>query len=161
VIVLNKIASDVTLISDSYRLNDFERVDLAGEVLLRDLRLLKRDQMAMSAVRQLLLQYQAVHRLSDEAVLTQIAGLVRSGALEIHRKVVPIPSPGSAAQPAPSPPFPLSERRPPAKPVTQPEAATFTAALDDEALAGVLIDAADGGVPFCEECARAAAARQN
>jgi hypothetical protein len=62
-----------------------------------------------------------------------------------------------AGPPAASPP-PASPRRNPA-PAAAPAAApatTFAPALDAAAMAAVLVQAARDGVPFCEECTRAA-----
>lgn len=62
------------------------------------------------------------------------------------------------AGPAAAPPPPASPRReavPAAAPAAAP-ATTFTPTLDAAAMAAVLVQAAREGVPFCEECARAA-----
>ncbi len=64
-----------------------------------------------------------------------------------------------APAPAPAPPAPSPAPRA-AAPAPAPAAAegTFGTALDVAAMVAVLQQAARDGVPFCEECARAAAA---
>jgi pyruvate/2-oxoglutarate dehydrogenase complex dihydrolipoamide acyltransferase (E2) component len=63
----------------------------------------------------------------------------------------PAPAPAAAA-PAPSPASAAGR----AAPAAAPAAGTFGADLDVAAMVAVLQQAARDGVPFCEECARAA-----
>jgi hypothetical protein len=69
-----------------------------------------------------------------------------------------------AATPAPAPaPAPVSRPRPAAAatPAASPSGdATFGSDLDVAAMVATLRAAADDGVPFCEECAKAAARQQ-
>lgn len=58
---------------------------------------------------------------------------------------------GPTAAPPPPPASPRREAAPAAAPAT-----TFIPTLDAAAMAAVLVQAARDGVPFCEECARAA-----
>lgn len=60
------------------------------------------------------------------------------------------------AGPAAAPPPPASPRREAAPAAAAAPATTFTPTLDAAAMAAVLVQAARDGVPFCEECARAA-----
>ena len=66
-----------------------------------------------------------------------------------------------APAPAPAPPAPSPAPRaaaPAAAPAPAAADGTFGTALDVAAMVAVLQQAARDGVPFCEECARAAAA---
>jgi hypothetical protein len=65
--------------------------------------------------------------------------------------------PAPAPAPAPPAPSPAPRAAAPAAPAPAAEG-TFGAALDVAAMVAVLQQAARDGVPFCEECARAAAA---
>jgi hypothetical protein len=101
----------------------------------------------------------ALSQLDDQALIDHLAAAVAEGRLriggvrpELRRLVV---------GPAPAP----ATRAPPAAPVRRAAAAapaaavdtTFDSELDTAAMAAVLAQAARDGVPFCEECARAAA----
>jgi hypothetical protein len=98
-------------------------------------------------------------RLDDHQLFDHLAALVADGRLrtagarpELRRLVL-------AAAPAPAPaPLPVAPA-PRAAPVAPPPAAetTFGSELDVAAMVAVLVQAAQDGVPFCEECARAAA----
>ncbi len=60
-----------------------------------------------------------------------------------------------------APAFPLEDRRvASSRPDQAPDAALFPEDAELEAIAGVLRSAAEAGIPFCEECANAAAARR-
>jgi hypothetical protein len=67
------------------------------------------------------------------------------------RRLVPL------LAPAPPPPAPASSPRPAAAPAAAPPAAetTFGSDLDVAAMVAVLQQAAQDGVPFCEECEKA------
>jgi hypothetical protein len=99
-------------------------------------------------------------RLDDHQLIDQLATAVADGRLRTTgarpklRRLVPTTAPA----PAPSPV--ASARR--AAPVAPPPAAetTFGSDLDVAAMVAVLVQAAQDGVPFCEECARAAAETQ-
>jgi hypothetical protein len=93
-------------------------------------------------------------RLSDHAVLTRIAELLRSGRLHIHetpRRMEESPG-GKVATSVPLP-FPRRKRPPSAAPFReQPmDSATFLADIDLVVQAATLMDAARSGKPFCPE----------
>lgn len=100
-------------------------------------------------------------RLDDQQLVDHLAtavaeGWLRSaGARPVLRRLVPAPAP------APTPAPVTSVRR--AAPVAPPPGAesTFGSGLDVAAMVAVLVRAARDGVPFCEECARAAAERDH
>lgn len=113
-------------------------------------------------------------RMSDDEVIQHLSFLLSSGLLHVHR--VPAPATATPAAQretadqdresmAPMPPKPAqksnSDARP-AGPVARQieEADTFSSQTDGAATAAVLRSAAASGVPFCEECAKAAAPRK-
>lgn len=76
-------------------------------------------------------------------------------------RLVPVAAPAAApatAAPAPASPRPAAAAA--AAAPADPVASTFAANLDVEAMVAVLRAAAQAGVPFCEECARATARQQ-
>ena len=105
-------------------------------------------------------------RCDDHEVIVQLAAAQAQGRLATHAppaarlyRLAPVPAPGAAPAPAPAPAS--SPRAAPASASSSAAAeTTFSAALDTAAMVAVLQQAAQDGVPFCEECARAAAARQ-
>jgi hypothetical protein len=119
----------------------------------------KADPVAMAGLRRLLAERDWLHtpaRMSDDDVLKAVAALLSRGELvagvEWKPRVAAPVQPGAAsaaASPAPS-------REPAAD---EPEPNTFEASHDGAAQAAALIAAAETGVPFCEECERAARAR--
>lgn len=99
-------------------------------------------------------------RVDDQALLDQIGAALAQGRLLIGatqqlqmRRLV------SAEPPAPAPPPPPPASAPRSAPAAAPPPAetTFGSELDVQAMVAVLVQAAQDGVPFCEECARAAA----
>jgi hypothetical protein len=102
-------------------------------------------------------------RLDDQQLVDHLATAIADGRLRsagvrpVLRRLVPAPAPAQAPTPAPV----TSARR--AAPVVPPPAAesTFGSGLDVAAMVAVLVRAAQDGVPFCEECARAAAERDH
>lgn len=124
---------------DLFRMLDMRRV-LSNERLSRDL-----------------------SRISDDAVITQIADLMASGRLHLHVEPLDVVSGGGTTfqigSAAPSAetlvPFPISERKPPAshsssgQPSPAPDPATFPSNADFAAQASVLIAAAEAGTPAC------------
>ncbi len=84
------------------------------------------------------------------------AGLLSgaSAGLQMRRLALATPAPAPAA-PAPAASPAASSRR--AAPPAAPAPGTFEVELDVAAMVAVLQQAAREGVPFCEECARAAA----
>lgn len=106
-------------------------------------------------------------RSSDEEALQALSWLLSSGVLHAHRVPAPATRGRSAAtasaspQAAASSPKPTASRTSSASPPPTPvaEADTFSAQTDAAATAAVLRSAAASGVPFCEECAKAASGR--
>ena len=113
--------------------------------------------------------------MSDAEVVDRLGSLIASGRLlicgallaktAVISKVARKGAPPPAAPPArPQPPRPQSQ--PTSQPrFSDPGAAapdpndTFGSSLEVADMVAVLVQAAELGVPFCEECARAAAAR--
>ncbi|MBX3635768.1 MAG: hypothetical protein KF683_10340 [Rubrivivax sp.] len=101
-------------------------------------------------------------RLDDHAVAAVLAQALERGRLTLAGappRLLPL---AQASAPPPPPPAPAAGPRRAAPPA--PAAATdltFTPSLDVAAMVAVLRQAARDGVPFCEECARAAAQRAN
>lgn len=101
-------------------------------------------------------------RLDDHAVAVFAAQALERGRLTLAGappRLLPLAQ--ASAPPAPSPapaPAPSPRRAAPAAPAAA-RATTFGAELDVAAMVMVLVQAAQDGVPFCEECARAAAQR--
>ena len=107
-------------------------------------------------------------RTSDDQVLQDLAVLLLSGVLHVHR----VPARATAwrtaqKDSAPAEPEVFAPRRasssrgadPQPAPKQVVEDVTFSAETDGAATAAVLRSAAKDGVPFCEECAKAAARR--
>jgi|WetSurMetagenome_2_1015567.scaffolds.fasta_scaffold00932_6 hypothetical protein len=93
------------------------------------------------------------HRLVDHLAATAAAGRLRiAGAAPRLLRLVPAPAPAAAPAAPPA-------GAPRAAPVAAPPAAetTFGSDLDVAAQVAVLQQASRDGVPFCEECAKAAA----
>lgn len=97
-------------------------------------------------------------RLADHelvAIVQRARADGRSGRTDAPPRLLRLAA--APAPPAPPPPAPAPRRAAPAAPAAAP-AATFAPALDVSAMVVALIQAAQDGVPFCEECARRAAA---
>ena len=102
-------------------------------------------------------------RCDDHEVVAQVAaaqarGRMRGGQAPAPAKLFRLalaPAPAAAAAPAPAP----SPRAAPAATAAAIET-TFSPALDVAAMVAALLQAAQDGTPFCEECARAAAAQR-
>lgn len=103
---------------------------------------------------------------NDEQVLEALSGLLSSGVLHVHSVPPPVTgyrdpayvaAPAQAA-PATRRPAPSQSSSSTAPVRAAEEADTFSSATDAAATAAVLRSAAESGVPFCEECAKAAAA---
>jgi len=103
----------------------------------------------------------ATSRLADHEVAALVAPAVASGRLSLGsaRASPRLLAQGTVSQ-APPPPPPPAPAPPRAAPVAAPSApeGTFDVNLDVAAMVQTLTDAASAGVPFCEECAKAAAA---
>lgn len=125
------------------------------------------DEVMMARLRQLALAAGAEaspqmcddHALADRIAAGIAAGLMRvcgpAKALTLYGLAVLAPA-AAPAPPAPSPPPPRVA--PVAAP--PPVETTFGPDLDVAAMVTVLVQAAQDGVPFCEQCAKAAAKRQ-
>ena len=109
-------------------------------------------------------------RARDEQVLESVAWLLARGVLHVHR----VPATATAWRPATANVVASTATAPRSRPTSAPNATnspaqpsapvkqadepdTFSARTDAEATAQVLREAAIAGVPFCEECAKAAA----
>jgi hypothetical protein len=125
----------------------------------------RRDPFAMMAMRNVLrVEGPAipVNRLRDEDVIEQVANLVKSGVWHVcepvmrvynvlvaqEPAVMPVPRWGPAASP---PPPPISD---------VPEPASLPANADQAATAAAMTLASKLGIPFCEECFKAALRRK-
>ncbi len=104
--------------------------------------------------------------LDDQALADQLAARIASGAIRVcgARQAPALyavsSTPAAAAAPAAPSPSPSSTAPAAAAPATPAPAAadtTFGSSMDPAAMAATLREAARDGVPFCEECARAAA----
>lgn len=131
------------------------------------LRRYKNDVPTLAAMRKLLLEAQIganSPRMSDDAVIDQIAELLAAGRLHIHvHPMKPTMGPSTGSGPS-QPSFPLSERKPKAttsshKVQAPPDPPTFPVNVDAAAQAETLRTAAQQGTPFCEVCAAMAAAQ--
>jgi len=112
---------------------------------------LARDTASLAVLRALLLPYSGSTRLGEGAALRRLAELIWRGELVVHRRLHARTAyflenaPEVAASAAPPPP---------PRPVVMEETDTFSPAHDALAQANALKEAAQSGVPFCEECAR-------
>ncbi len=125
------------------------------------------DEVAMARLRQLALSAgaeAAPHRCGDHALAEHIAAGITAGSLRVCGPAKALTLYGLAAvrapAAAPAPPA-SSSSTPRAAPVAAPPPfeTTFGSDLDVAAMVAVLREAAQAGVPFCEECAKAAAER--
>lgn len=109
------------------------------------------DDHAVASVRPLL--HTAARAGAHEATPTGAA------RLKMRRLVMVAPAPAPAPASAAPAPGPAAAARQ-ASPAPAAAAGTFEVELDVAAMVAVLQQAARDGVPFCEECARAAAAAE-
>ena len=126
------------------------------------------DEVTMARLRQLALTAGAEaspQRCDDHALAERIAAGIAAGSMRVCGPAKVLPLYGLATPPAassaPAPPAPSPSPQPRAAPVAAPPTVetTFGSDLDVAAMVAVLRAAAQDGVPFCEECARVAAAR--
>lgn len=121
------------------------------------------DDVMMSRLRQLALAAGAESSpamCDDQALADQIAAGITAGSMRVCGPAQALTLPGlAAAQPPVAAPA-RAAAPPRAAPVALPPAAqtTFGSDLAVAAMVAVLVQAAQDGVPFCEECAKAAAA---
>lgn len=108
-------------------------------------------------------------RLDEQQLLDLLSPWLADGWLHLGSakpaayQLVPVAAPAAAAAAGSPAPAPASAPRPAAAspaPAPTPADSTFAPNLDIEAMVAVLRAAAQQGVPFCEECARAAVQQQ-
>jgi hypothetical protein len=94
---------------------------------------------------------------SDEHIAREVAWRLTSGVWFARRRVVERPVIDSAV-PVEAPPFPKERRRPSPQQRRgpEPDAPLFPSDIDPMAIAAAQKQAAALGIPFCEECLRAA-----
>jgi len=97
------------------------------------------------------------HQLADLLASALVSGRIRWDTRGARRPLLALAPPPGAPAAAPPPPASASRSAPAAAPPPAPDS-TFDDELDAAAMAAVLQQAAQDGVPFCEECAKAAAA---
>lgn len=125
------------------------------------LRQLKSDAFKVEELRQLLAgdSLSLLYRMTDDEILERVANLIGGGFLHVHIRVVEVREDGGSAVQAAVEQAPVPIRREAARPVVIPESDSLASDADHAAIAGVLKAAAASGVPFCEECAKAAQQR--
>ena len=123
------------------------------------------DEVTMARLRQLALTAgveASPQRCDDHALVERIKAGITAGSMRVcgPAKALTLYGLATVRAPAaaPAPPAP-SSAQPRATPVAAPPPVetTFGSDLDIAAMVAVLVQAAQDGVPFCEECARAAA----
>lgn len=101
------------------------------------------------------------HQLLELLLPRLVDGRPQSGLTKpLAYRLVPVVAPVSAPAPAPAANAAASPRTMAAAPPPAPADSTFAPNLDVVAMVAALRAAAQDGVPFCEECARAAINRQ-
>jgi len=100
-------------------------------------------------------------RYNDSQELRQVASRLARGVWLARRPVVRLPGRwGESAKEAPA--FPLEERHaPPPTSQPAPEPGVFPESVDFVAIAQAQKEAAELGIPFCEECEKARLAAQH
>lgn len=95
----------------------------------------------------------------DSQIRQQIASRLARGVWRARQPAKERIVWGASREPGEAAPFALADRRAPAIPQrSAPEASVFPDDVDFAAIAQAQKEAAELGVPFCEECARAAQA---
>ena len=125
------------------------------------------DAVTMARLRQLALAAGAEaspQRCDDHALSERIAAGITAGSMRVCGPAQALSLYGLAtvSAPAPAPAASAAAAAPRAAPVAAapPAETTFGADQDVTAMVAALVQAAQDGVPFCEECAKAAAKRQ-
>lgn len=127
----------------------------------------------IATLRQMLAEHRHLHvgRLSDDEVIDEVARHLLNGSLQLLEMREPRAEASAAlqgllARPAEEPieveavaPAPPPAAAKPVAPAPEPEPEMFESSLDVAAQVAALTSAAASGVPFCEACTRAAAAR--
>jgi hypothetical protein len=123
----------------------------------------QKDPFAMTTMRRVLLEAGfslPLNRMRAEDVIAQVAHLLNRGTWHICEPVMRV-YPVQASQEPAFAPVPRRVPRPSQPPAATeaPENSTLAGNADQNAIAAVLKQAAEDGVPFCEECAKMAAAK--
>lgn len=103
-------------------------------------------------------------QMADQVVCEQVAELFTSRRLHIHQKKVEAPAGGVAPEPEKYVAFPFTGRRPRApEPLPPPplDPPTFSPNVEVSSQVAALVAAAAEGIPFCQECQKAAVAAAN
>jgi hypothetical protein len=123
---------------------------------------LLRDEPVIRRLRDVLLDFTwPVDRLTDRQVVDLTSHLLASGRLHVCRKVEEKRETGGGPTQAaePAEPVYVPRRQTVSSPAPRVEdAPTLSDSLDGAAQSRVLLEAAEFGLPFCEECQRAFAA---
>jgi hypothetical protein len=101
-----------------------------------------------------------VFRLPDHAIRKLAAREIEYGRFRILARYIPTPAGIVSEGSEISTPLLPPRRSPSSSPSAPADEQTFPPDADAVAIAAVLQDAANSGVPFCEECAKAAAAQK-
>jgi hypothetical protein len=127
----------------------------------------RQDSFAMTTMRQVLLVEgwsMALPRLREDAVIEQVAHLLESRRWHVCEPVMKLYPINVLKERANAPFTPVPRRGPrqseaPPPPREVPEEATLPVNADQAAIAAVLKNASQLGVPFCEECVKRALGR--
>jgi hypothetical protein len=127
----------------------------------------KADPISMAGLRSVMLQHGvglSPRQTGDDKLLEEAAWLLSKGVLHVHRVPARRTAWNTGQTQASSSVAPASPRAAASQPAAPAKVAeeqdTFSSQTDGAATAAVLRSAAANGVPFCEECAKAGAARQ-
>ena len=131
---------------------------------------LKTDPAALYALRHVLQAsntWWPLHKATSDQTIAWMANLLRDGEWHVHAPVLPDTTggaPGESAAPeedladiVSAPPAPGSS--PPPRPSPPPQEGQLPRTADEQAIAAAMKQASALGIPFCEECARAALKR--
>ncbi len=137
--------------------HSFKDKNAAAQFLVR----FKKDGSAISALRRLLAESgRSTGNLSDDQVLEEVALRMSRGDLIVCYRHTKTPGSTGDEEQAPAPaPSTATPQKSTSTKRDEPDQPTFTNDHDVRAQIGTLVAAAASGVPFCEECAKAAAAR--
>jgi hypothetical protein len=129
------------------------------------LRQFQGDAIAIRDIRDLLSHEGAsgtLSRMTDDELIAQMANLLNYGFWHVHPQPVVVSAGGSSgAGTQAEAPEPEARRAPdrarsPEVPVPVEEAASLPGTADEAAIAATLKQASEQGIPFCEECMKAA-----
>ncbi len=143
-----------------------ELIPCTSPVAWQWMRSARRGNDALPVLRRLLAQNHPVScRVSDDGLIKLLGNALATRRLLVYEWRPAREGGGTNTDDSPpanlAPAFPLEERRTSSGPSEPPpDAALFPENAELVAIAAVLTAAAEDGVPFCEECAKAAAARR-